>query len=108
MSTATSTTPLRAESAVKQRYAAAARAPEAALCCPVEYNADYLKVIPPEVIEKDFFAFVEPLKEIALAEAKSFACGAVRIRHPKETKGQEYNITTDASRCCDGGNGTCC
>lgn len=54
MSTSTSTIPLRSESAVKQRYAAAAKTPEAALCCPVEYNPDHLKIIPPEVIEKDY------------------------------------------------------
>ncbi len=42
------------ETAVKSRYASAAKAPEAALCCPVEYNPDLLKVIPPEVIEKDY------------------------------------------------------
>lgn len=42
------------ESAVKDRYAAAANAPEAALCCPVEYNQDLLKIIPQEVIEKDY------------------------------------------------------
>ena len=47
-------TPLRAETAVKERYTAAAKAPEAALCCPVEYNRDLLKIIPPEVIEKDY------------------------------------------------------
>ena len=42
------------ETAVKSRYAAAAKAPEAALCCPVEYNRDLLKIIPQEVIEKDY------------------------------------------------------
>lgn len=42
------------ESAVKSRYAAAAKTPEAALCCPVEYNKDLLRVIPPEIIEKDY------------------------------------------------------
>lgn len=47
------TTPV--ESAVKQRYAAAARTPEAALCCPAPgYNPDYLKAIPQEVIDKDY------------------------------------------------------
>ena len=44
----------RPESAVKNRYAAAAKTPEAALCCPVEYNKDLLKIIPQEVIEKDY------------------------------------------------------
>ena len=38
--------PVRPETAVKNRYAAAAKAPEAALCCPVEYNRDLLKIIP--------------------------------------------------------------
>lgn len=48
-------TPSRsAESSVTSRYAAAAKAPEAALCCPVEYNKDLLKIIPQEVIEKDY------------------------------------------------------
>src|SRR5438876_3682658 len=48
------TNPSRAESAVKSRYAAAAKAPEAALCCPVEYDRRYLEIIPAEVIEKDY------------------------------------------------------
>ena len=43
-----------AESAVRDRYARAAGKSEAALCCPVEYDAQYLKVIPTEVIEKDY------------------------------------------------------
>lgn len=54
MRTSTPTIPLRAESAVKQRYAAAAKTPEAALCCPVEYNVNYLEIFPPEVIRKDY------------------------------------------------------
>ena len=42
------------ESNVKKRYAAAANAPEPALCCPVEYDQRYLEIIPQEVIEKDY------------------------------------------------------
>jgi SAM-dependent methyltransferase len=42
------------ERAVQERYAAAAKAPEAALCCPGEYHKDLLKIIPHEVIEKDY------------------------------------------------------
>lgn len=53
-----------------------------------------------------FFECVEPLSEIPLAEAKPFDCSGMRLRHPKETKGQNYNATTDASQCCDGG--SCC
>jgi arsenite methyltransferase len=47
-------TPLDPERAVRERYAAAARAPEAALCCPVDYDARLLEAIPPEVIERDY------------------------------------------------------
>jgi len=43
---------MKTETAVKERYSDAARASEAALCCPVEYDARYLRIIPPEVIEK--------------------------------------------------------
>src|ERR1041384_4489890 len=42
------------ERAVTERYAAAAKKPEAALCCPVNYDPKFLKVIPAEVIEKDY------------------------------------------------------
>ncbi|MEO5958650.1 MAG: methyltransferase domain-containing protein, partial [Opitutaceae bacterium] len=45
---------MRTERSVQQRYAAAAQAPEAALCCPVEYDRRYLEIIPAEVIEKDY------------------------------------------------------
>lgn len=43
-----------AETATRERYAAAAQAPEAALCCPVDYDPQYLKNLPAEVIEKDY------------------------------------------------------
>src|SRR2546427_823528 len=42
------------ESAVRQRYAAAAQAPVAALCCAVDYEREHLKIIPDEVIQKDY------------------------------------------------------
>ena len=45
---------LNAESAVKERYAAAAKQEEAALCCPVDYDCKFLEIIPPEVIERDY------------------------------------------------------
>ena len=41
---------INAESEVRKRYAAGAQAAEAKLCCPVDYNTEYLKVIPQEVI----------------------------------------------------------
>ena len=39
------------EEAVKQRYAAAACAREATLCCAVDYEGQYLKIIPQEVLD---------------------------------------------------------
>jgi arsenite methyltransferase len=52
------------------------------------------------------FEFIEPLMPIPLDDAKPFDCSRTPLRHPKETKGQDYNVTTDASQCCDGG--SCC
>ncbi len=45
---------MKTEHAVKERYAAASKAQETALCCPVDYNPEFLKVIPDEVIERDY------------------------------------------------------
>jgi SAM-dependent methyltransferase len=42
------------EQAVRERYAAAAKAREAALCCPVDYDPERLQVIPDEVLERDY------------------------------------------------------
>jgi ubiquinone/menaquinone biosynthesis C-methylase UbiE len=42
------------EGAVQERYAAGAACCEPSLCCPVDYDPQYLKVIPSEVIERDY------------------------------------------------------
>src|SRR5712691_986592 len=42
------------ETIVRQRYAAGAKERTDKLCCPVDYDSDYLKVIPREVIERDY------------------------------------------------------
>ena len=42
------------EAAVRKRYSGAAQEREAALCCPVDYDAKYLQAIPSEVIERDY------------------------------------------------------
>ena len=42
------------EAAVQARYSAAAQAVEPARCCPVSYDRDFLKVIPEEVLAKDY------------------------------------------------------
>ncbi len=47
-------TTLDVEQAVRDRYSAAAQQPEASLCCPVEYDASYLEVLPEELIERDY------------------------------------------------------
>lgn len=52
------------------------------------------------------FEFIDPLAEIPLEEAKLFDCSRTALRHPRETKGQEYTVTTEASQCVDGG--SCC
>jgi ubiquinone/menaquinone biosynthesis C-methylase UbiE len=39
---------------VQERYSRAAQNRENSLCCPVDYRAEYLKVLPEEVIEKDY------------------------------------------------------
>jgi arsenite methyltransferase len=52
---------------------------------------------------KQFFAFVDPLSPVPLEEAKPFDCSGPRLRHARETKGKEYNATTESSHCCDAG-----
>ena len=56
---------------------------------------------------REFFEFVDPLVDVPLADAKPFDCSRTALRHPKETKGQDYDVTTEAkSKCRDGG--ICC
>src|SRR2546429_5254060 len=56
---------------------------------------------------REFFEFVDPIVDLPLAEAKPFDCSRTGLRHPKETKGQDYDATTEANnKCCDGG--SCC
>lgn len=42
------------EKAVRERYAQGAKVREEALCCPTNYDPKYLKVIPHEILEKDY------------------------------------------------------
>src|SRR6059058_3421812 len=42
------------ETVIRQRYAAGAKERSEKLCCPVEYDTEYLRVIPQEVIERDY------------------------------------------------------
>ena len=53
---------------------------------------------------RDFFEFVDPIVDVPVDQAKPFDCSRTSLRHPKETKGQDYDVTTEAnSKCCDGG-----
>ena len=50
---------------------------------------------------------VPPYENISLEEAEAFNCKNKAIRHAKETKGSEYNLTdTSSSDCCSPGE--CC
>ena len=50
----TATPPLNVDQAVRDRYGAAAHEAEPALCCPVDYDARYLKALPAEILERDY------------------------------------------------------
>lgn len=52
----------------------------------------------------DMFYGVEPIKEIPLNAAKEFSCTEMRFRHPRETKGLDYDATETQ---CDS-DGDCC
>lgn len=42
------------EKAVRSRYGAASQVKEDALCCPVEYDPRYLKILPSEILDRDY------------------------------------------------------
>ena len=44
--------------------------------------------------------------QIAPEEAGPFDCTRTPLRHPKETKGEEYHATTEVVACCEPGD--CC
>lgn len=48
----------------------------------------------------EHFDAVEPLEEVPLQEARAFDCSRDALRHPRETKGKDYNATTEADGCC--------
>ena len=45
---------MNVEDAVKKRYSAGANERQEALCCPVDYQTELLKLLPEEIIEKDY------------------------------------------------------
>ncbi|HUG17831.1 MAG TPA: methyltransferase domain-containing protein, partial [Planctomycetaceae bacterium] len=48
------TLPKTAEESVYARYAGAANAVEPSLCCPVTYDPQYLKLLPQEILDRDY------------------------------------------------------
>jgi hypothetical protein len=43
---------------------------------------------------RDFFEFVDPRTEVPIKEAEPFDCSRPTLRHPRETKGADYNAVT--------------
>ncbi len=54
MSSESKPAPIDVETSVRSRYSKGAQAREAALCCPVDYDDRYLKIIPQEVLDRDY------------------------------------------------------
>ena len=55
----------------------------------------------------DFFTFIDPRIEIPMEEAKPFDCNRTPLRSAKETKGEGYDATTEATNACDPESGCC-
>ena len=54
------------------------------------------------------FEFIEPREAVPADQAERFDCNRPRHRHPRETKGFEYDATDEAHGTCLGTNGACC
>ena len=55
------------------------------------------------------FYQIEPFNEIPRESAKQFDCSRDQLRHPRETKGLEYDLTQlGTSECCGDDESTCC
>ena len=73
------TKPLNVESVVRSRYSAAAEEKVQALCCPVDYNREFLKVIPAEVLERDY-GCGDPSQHVRWGETVlDLGCGGGKI-----------------------------
>ena len=56
------------------------------------------------------FIAIDPIKPIPKDKAEPFDCDVNRVRHAKETKGQQYNLTiqSSGSECCSSSEGDSC
>ncbi len=57
---------------------------------------------------REYFEFVEPRQEIPVEEAEPFDCSRTPLRHPRETKGMDYDATTDEQDSCCVSGTPCC
>ena len=56
---------------------------------------------------RDSFELVEPREAVPLEAAAPFDCSRTPLRHPRETKGAGYDVTTEAAEACCGPDGCC-
>jgi hypothetical protein len=54
------------------------------------------------------FELVEPREVVAPEKAARFDCSRAKYRHPRETKGQDYDATTEGCGTCIDSGGNCC
>ncbi len=122
------------ESAVRQRSSDGARHKVQVLCCPVRYDAQHLRRIPAEIIEREY-GCGDPSKHVHEGETvldlgsgggkicyiaaqvvgrtgraigKEFPCGRSEPRYPRETKGLKYEATSAGSSNRNGCGTGCC
>jgi hypothetical protein len=53
------------------------------------------------------FELVDPIASIPLEDAEPFDCSRTSLRHPRETKGLDYDITTEPTGPACGPDGCC-
>jgi SAM-dependent methyltransferase len=54
------------------------------------------------------FYMIEPVNEVPRESAGQFDCSRDQLRDPRESKGQDYNLTQIGSSDCCGDDGGCC
>ena len=57
---------------------------------------------------RDDLIFLEPYETVPAEKAAAFDCRRTAMRHPRETKGQEYNVTESSGEACCEPGGSCC